>query len=375
MERQRSAARSSSAGAVAAVLLVAVMAVVLAGCGSGPPASPTGAGTITSAARRSGTANVAFAGSLLRLDNQVLGPAFTAATGYGYQGRGAGSDALAQEVRAGEITPGVFESIGSAPIKALPAALTDWYVPLASSPLVIAYDPHAPDAAVFRAASSGRPAALRRMFEAMAAPGFRLGRTDPATDPQGQALVMMVELAQRQLGLPAAIVDGVLGPGARHGGGRSSQIFAETALDAALAAGEVDAASAFLSQAVQLHLPYVALPATFDFGDPADASQYATASVTVPGPTPGTTTTVHGAPLVVDATLLRQPTLSPADRAADAAFLAYLLSPAGRRATAAAGYHLLVPSLVGPRAQVPKVVLHAIVAAGGSIGSQGSPSP
>jgi molybdate/tungstate transport system substrate-binding protein len=355
--RWRAAARNG----LGVVAVLAAVALGAAACGSGAEQTVSGS---AAASRRAGTAQVAFAGSLLRLDDQVLGPAFTRATGYGYQGRGAGSDALSQEIRSKEISPGVFESIGPAPILALPRALTDWYVPLASSPLVVAYDPHGPEAAVFRAAASGRPAALRAMFEAMARPGFRLGRTDPATDPQGQAFVMMVELAQRQLGLPSPIVDQILGPGARHGGGTTSQIFAETALDAALQAGEVEAASAFLSQAVQLHLAYVPLPATIDFGDPADAAGYATASIVVPGSTPGSTVTVHGAPLVVDATVLRQPDTTAADAAADAAFVAFLLSPSGRRATEQAGYSLLRPTIVGPTSTVPAVVRRAVAEAG-----------
>jgi molybdate/tungstate transport system substrate-binding protein len=356
--------------------MVAAVAVVAAGlgaaaCGSGASARAAGGSAVTAAPRRPGTADVAFAGSLLALDDQVIGPAFTRATGYAYEGRGEGSFALAQEIRSGEITPNVFESIGSAPIAELPTSATDWYVPVASSPLVVAYDPHGPHAAVFAAARSDRPAALRAMFETMAEPGFRLGRTNPATDPQGQAFVMMVELAQRTLGLPSAIVDQILGAGARHGGGTTSQIFAETALDAALESGQLDAASAFLSQAVQQHLAYVPLPASFDFGDPAEAAHYATASVVVPGTTPGSTTTVHGSPLVVDVTVVHEPGQSSADAAAAAHFIAYLLSPAGRRQTIAGGYALVRPRIVGPTSSVPELVRRAVAAVTGTTTAAG----
>ena len=40
------------------------------------------------------------------------------------------------------------------------------------------------------------------------------------------------------------------------------QIFEEAALDSRLQAGQLDAASAYLSQAKQLHLHYIMLPAT-----------------------------------------------------------------------------------------------------------------
>lgn len=377
-DARRSPRRRRPFGSGLVVAALATVTVLATACGNGS-ASSSGAGPgaaspagSAAAAARGGTASVAFAGSLLKLDDSVIGPAFEKATGAGYQGQGAGSVALAQEITSGEITPGVFESVGSAPISRLEPRFTRWYVEDAASPLVIAYNPHAPAAAVFRAARATDPASLRKVFEAMAAPGFLLGRTDPATDPQGQAFVMMVELAQKVLGLPSGIVDQILGPGAATGAGRASQVFSETALDATLQAGQLDAASAFLSQAVQLHLPYVALPDTVNMGEPADAARYATATVTIPGTTPGTTTTVHGAPLVVDLTTIAEPAASPADRAAAAAFVAYVLSPAGRRATAGGGYTLLPERLVGRRSAVPAAVARAVLRAGA--GSAGSPA-
>lgn len=335
-------------------LAVVPLVLLATACGSTPGSRPT----------RGGTAHVALAGSLLQVDDGVVGPAFSAATGYGYVGRGGGSLGLAREIVSGEITPGVFESVGTAPMDILRPRFTTWSVQVASSPLVIAYNPRSAAAAAFRAASAGDPASLRTVFEAMAQPGFRLGRTNPATDPQGQAFVMMVELAQRMLGLPPAIVTRILGPGATSGTSAGSQIFAETSLDATLLAGQLDAASALRSQAVQLHLPYVALPPSIDFGQPSDAALYATASIRVPGRAPGSTSVVRGSPLVVDVTTVHQPSTSAADRNAAGAFVAYLLSPAGRRAYARAGYSLLPEVVHGDESRVPAVVRAAIAASG-----------
>ena len=336
-----------------AVALAGVSLVVCSSVASASTSASTSASAVRrAAAHRAGTADVAFAGSLLAVDDEVVGPGFERATGYGYTGRGGGSIGLAHDISAGEISPGVFESVGAAPIRALEPHFTRWYVRFAASPLVLAYNPHGPDAAVFRAAARGR-GSLAAVFEAMARPGFLLGRTNPATDPQGQAFVMMVELAQRYLHLPAAIVDQILGAGATTGsGGNPSQIFAETALDSHLEAGQLDAASAFLSQAVQLHLAFLRLPAAIDFGDPADARQYASARMVVPSAA-GPTTIVHGAPLVIDVTTLRQPSATQADAAASDAFVAYQLSPAGRRAYAKEGFTLLANTLFGPRSAVP----------------------
>jgi len=303
---------------------------------------------------------VAFAGSLLALDNEVIGPAFERATGYGYTGRGGGSIGLAHEIAAGEIAPDVFESVGASPISVLEPRFTTWSVQLASSPLVIAYNPHSPYASIFHAVASGR-APLSDAFEAMASKGFLLGRTNPATDPQGQAFVMMMELAQSYLHLPAGTLERILGTGIVRGeGGNESQIFSETSLDAHLQAGQLDAASAFLSQAVELHLDYLTLPPAIDLGDPAYASSYAKAHLVVPGTTPGTTTTVHGAPLVIDATTITEPGQSASDRAAAAAFVAYLASAPGRSAFAKEGFSLVPERIMGDSHAVPRAVVQAV---------------
>lgn len=341
--------------------MAVVASLVLAACSTSvaPPPPPARRAAPTVAPTRAGIADVAFAGSLLAVDNEVVGPAFERAEGYRYTGRGGGSIGLAHDIEAGEITPGVFESVGAAPVSILEPTFTRWYVQFAASPLVLAYNPHGPDAAVFQAAAN-RSGSLAKVFEAMAAPGFLLGRTNPATDPQGQAFVMMVELAQRVLHLPSDIVTAILGRGATTGtAGRSSQIFAETALDSRLESGQLDAASAFRSQAVQLHLPYVTLPSSIDFGDPADAAGYASASLVVPS-TSGQPSTVHGSPLVIDITTVREASATAADRAAADAFVAYQLSAAGRQAYAREGFTLVPETVFGARRSVPLVVRRAV---------------
>jgi molybdate/tungstate transport system substrate-binding protein len=293
----------------------------------------------------SGTADVAYAGSLANLSEKVIGPAFTQATGFAYQGRGAGSDALSQEIASGEITPNVFESVGGAPIAALEPKSTSWYVQFAASPLVVAYNPSSKYASELHAISIGkRP--LKDLFALLSKRGFRLGRTDPSLDPQGATFIEMIELAQHVLHLPSGTTHAILGSGAL-GGSTSSEIFDETALEPRLEAGQLDASSAYLSQAVQLHLHYIKLPTSIDFGNPADASAYAKVSLHLPGGI-----VKHGKPLVVDIT-----TIGTTDASAAAAFVAYVLSPAGLAAYKAGGYTLLKPTLFGARTGVPTSVL------------------
>jgi len=69
---------------------------------------------------------VAYAGSLTMVNDQYLGPAFKKATGFGYQSHAGGSFGLANLIKAREIEPSVFESVGNAPIVLLEPAFTTW---------------------------------------------------------------------------------------------------------------------------------------------------------------------------------------------------------------------------------------------------------
>ncbi len=327
------------------MVVLACAGMAAAACGSPANAGSPGAGAPSGAAN--GTANVAYAGSLTNLNEKVVGPAFTKATGTAYLGRGAGSLALSQEIISGEIAPNVFESIGAKPIEALEPKYTNWYVQFAASPIVVTYNPQSQYASQLRAIASGQEP-LSRLFYLMAKPGFQLGRTDPNVDPQGQAFIEMILLARAQYHLPAAIVAQIL-----HGAPSSSNsptIFDETALEPRLQAGQLDAASAFLSQAVQLHLPYIALPPSISLGDPALATHYATVSFKLANGQP-----VQGKPLVVDIT-----TIGKTDRAAADAFIAFVISRKGLALHKQGGYTLLAPTAFGDSAAIPASIRHEL---------------
>src|SRR5579884_2475388 len=55
----------------------------------------------------SGTVNVFYAGSLVNLNENLIGPAFAAGTGYTYQGQSAGSLAIANQIKGKLATPDV----------------------------------------------------------------------------------------------------------------------------------------------------------------------------------------------------------------------------------------------------------------------------
>ncbi|MBS4728198.1 substrate-binding domain-containing protein [Mycobacterium sp. SM1] len=332
--------QSRTAQKAATALAAALAAVGIAGCGQSSPG--TGGGV----PKHEGTASVAYAGSLENLNEKTVGPAFSKATGYSYRGRGAGSSALSQEIKSGEITPGVFESIGAGPIEALEPKFTTWYVQFAASPLVLAYNPASRYASEFRDYAAGKKP-LGGLFQLLATPGFKLGRTDPNVDPQGAAFIEMLMLAQQRYHLPGDIVTKILG--GPPSSSKSTEIFEETALEPRLQAGQLDAASAFLSQAIQLHLNYIPLPGDINLGDPAQAAHYATASFPL-----ANSTVEHGKPLVVDITTIGEP-----DRAA-AAFVAYVLSKDGLALHRAGGYTLLTPTAFGDVGAIPAVVRHEL---------------
>jgi molybdate/tungstate transport system substrate-binding protein len=314
------------------------LALGLAACGNGPaPSGPGGGGGGPE------TASVAYAGSLLYLAEKVLGPGFAAATGDKFSGRGAGSLALSQEIASGEIAPNVFMSIGGKPIEALEPRFTSWYVQFAASPLVVAYSTTGRFAPQLEAIAAGREP-LADLFTLMSMPGFLLGRTDPNVDPQGQAFVEMLQLAKMKYRLAPGSVERILdGPPSAS---TSSEIYDETALEPRLEAGQLDAASAYLSQAVQLHLHYIDLGPALDFADPALASTYAKASFPL-----SSGKVVHGQPLAVDITVIGSSDAQAADR-----FVAFVLSSQGLDDFSHNGYTVLPPTAYGDRSAIPSDV-------------------
>ena len=132
--------------------------------------------------------------------------------------------------------------------------------------MVVAYNPKSKYAPEFKAIADGHKP-LKDLFTLMQTPGFKLGRTDPAIDPQGRDFIYMLELAQQYYHLPADTVTKILGGPA--GSSTSSQIYAESSLDSTLQSGQLDASSAFITQAIELHLDYIPLPPAINLGDAA----------------------------------------------------------------------------------------------------------
>jgi molybdate/tungstate transport system substrate-binding protein len=327
--------RGARLGALAAITC---MGIAAAGCGSSSPrtsasASPSASATASaSATPASGTAQVAYAASLAFLNEKIVGPAFATASGLKYSGTAGPSDGLESEIASKVIAPDAFEAVGGDNITPLFPKFTSWYVQYAATSIVLAYNPKSKYASQLKAFASGKKP-IKDLFTLLQTPGFKLGRTDPNTDPQGRALIYMLELAQLKYHLPANTVTKIVG--SPIASAKSSQIFDEATLESTLQSGQLDASSAYLSQARQLHLSYITLPSAINLGDAADATAYHNASITITG-----NVTKHGSPLTIDITVIN-------NSASGAKFVAYVLSPAGLALHQQGGYTLLKPTLTG----------------------------
>ena len=322
------------------LLVITCIALAAAACSSSSSSSTPAKAKVT------GTVNVAAASSLSYLSEKVISPSFTKAEGYKYTGTYNASGDLESDIASGEISPNVFESVGGDNITPLFPKYTKWYVQYAGTSMVIAYNPNSKYASQFKAFADGSKP-LSGLFTLLETPGLKLGRTDPNIDPQGRDFIYMLELAQSYYHLPSDTVSKILGT-TDFGTATSSQIFAESSLDATLQSGQLDASSAFLTQAIELHLDYIPLPSAINLGSAADAAQYQKASVTITAS--GATSTKHGSPQVIDITLIGKPT------PAGVAFVKYTLSKAGLAQYKQGGFTLLTPTVTGDSSAIPAAI-------------------
>jgi molybdate/tungstate transport system substrate-binding protein len=322
------------------LLVITCVALAAAACSSSSSTSTP------APAKPTGTANVAAASSLSYLSEKEIGPSFTKAEGYKYSGTYNASGDLESDIASGEITPNVFESVGGDNITPLEPKYTKWYVQYAGNSMVVAYNPNSKYASQFKAYADGSKP-LSGLFTLLQTPGLKLGRTDPNIDPQGRDFIYMLELAQMYYHLPSDTVAKILGT-TDYGTATSPQIYAESALDATLQSGQLDASSAFLTQAVELHLDYIPLPSAINLGDVALAAQYAKATVTITSN--GAKTTKSGSPQWIDITIIGKPT------PAGIAFVKYTLSPAGLAIYKAGGFRLATPVVTGDTSAIPAAI-------------------
>jgi molybdate/tungstate transport system substrate-binding protein len=205
------------------------------------------------AARAAETVRVMYAGSLVHVMEQRVGPAFQQATGIAFQGYAGGSNALANQIKGRLRQADVFISASPKVNQGLMGAANGdwvrWYVGFAQSPLQIGYNPRSRFAAELKA---------KRWDQALAEPGTRIGRTDPRLDPKGAFTVQLLAQAQQVYG-DATLSQRVLG-----GAENPAQIFPEEVLVGRLQSGQLDAGFFYSTEVAELGIPAVKLPAPFD---------------------------------------------------------------------------------------------------------------
>jgi molybdate/tungstate transport system substrate-binding protein len=234
---------------------------------------------------------VAYAGSMGSMMDGGIRPAIAKALGAELQGRASGSTGLANLIVAGSIRPDVFISVTPGPMRiVLKAGKAQSAIPIARTEMVIAYSPKSQFAAAL--AKAGAPGA-KLWWQILETPGFRFGRTDPNTDPQGLNIIFMMQLAARYYHQPD-LVEKILGPQINP-----QQIFPEPQVMARLQAGQLDASSAYKTQPAALGLPFLSLPLEINLGSASMEHEYQQASVTLNGKTQ------RPAPLVFYAAVLK----------------------------------------------------------------------
>lgn len=221
--------------------------------------------------------DVAYAGSM---GSMMEGPVKTAVAktlGVEMRGRAQGSDALARLIAGGTISPDVFVPVTPGPMETvLKAGKARHGVPIARTEMVIAYSPKSKFADLF--AVAGKPNAMP-WYEILQQPGFRFGRTNPETDPQGRNIIFTLELAEAYYKVPG-LAQKILGDTIN-----ASQIFAEPTVEARLQSGELDASSAYRIQPGPFGLPFLTLPDEINLGNESMHAAYDKAVLQLNGKT------------------------------------------------------------------------------------------
>lgn len=288
----------------------------------------------------SGTVNVFYAGSLVNLNENLVGPAFGSATGYSYQGKGAGSGAIANQIKGKIATPDVVEFADPAVNKTLMGAANgsyvSWYFTFASSQLVIGFDPKSKVAKEFRQVQKGK----LPFYKALQQKGLKIGRTDPNIDPKGYRAIWMAKLTQKLYKLKnfeSKLFGTVENP---------SQVFPEQTLVARMLTGQVNAGVFYLSEVKDLGIPYITLPARVNLGSTKakDVKLYKTQHFTT-----SAGQTVTGAPIQYTITIPR----TVKNQAGAEAFVRFVLSPRVRAISAAHGLLTIKTTVGGNRSAVP----------------------
>jgi len=294
----------------------------------------------TAARAASGAVNVFYAGSLVNLNENLIGPAFASASGYTYQGKGAGSGAIANQIKGKIATPDVVEfadpAVNLTLMGSANGSYVSWYLTYARSELVIGFDPKSKYAAEFVQVQKHKLV----WYKALQQKGLRFGRTDPNIDPKGYRAIWMANLAQKVyhlMGFEQKLFGDVENP---------DQVFPEQTLVARILTGQVSAGVFYLSEVKDLGIPYITLPHEVNLGSTQAkyVKLYATQHFTT-----AAGQTVIGAP--IEYTISIPSTVK--NEAGAEAFVQFVLSKRVRAISSAHGLLVLKVKASGDASAIP----------------------
>ena len=217
---------------------------------------------------------VMYAGSLVKIFEDLIRPAFQHESEYTYLGEGKGSVHVANLIKDGFRTPDVFVSAGTIPVLMLmnnTPPIAEWLVEFGSAEIVIAYSPTSP---YFDDLEKARKGEIP-WYEVVSQDGFKFGRTDPELDPKGYYGIITAKLANTYYN-NFSIKDEIFGEDRNP-----KQIFPEETLKSALELGQLDAVVAYKHEAISRGLPYVTLPKEISLSDPVYSDFYKQANYTL----------------------------------------------------------------------------------------------
>jgi ABC-type molybdate transport system substrate-binding protein len=282
------------------------------------------------------TVSVLYAGSLATAMENGLGAAFSKATGDAYKGEAQGSLGAARLIHDHLRTPDIFISADPTVNETVLMGdknenLVSWFVTMASSQLVLAYNPKSSFADKFQAAAAN----TIPWYEVLQIPGVRFGRGDPTIDPKGYRTLFLFDLAGKHYHKPE--IPHMLGEPLNP-----AQVFPEIVLLARVETGQFDAGIFYKHEVVAHQLPFVTLPPEINLGDPRFAKLYAEATYKLPSGD-----LVKGAPIIFTITIPKTVT----HPAAAEAFVRFMLS--STKLLEEFGFGTVEHQVGGDRKQIP----------------------
>ena len=200
-----------------------------------------------------------------------------------------------------------------------PAGLGDWYICFATNTIVIAHTDMS---------AGGAQLTADNWFDVLAEPQTKVQAANPYHDPCGYWTELSWKLAD--LHYPATAGGGSIWQKMtdKCGPAKDRRSDSQELLRLVETAGGIDYAFVYRSQAMLHNLPFLALPAQINMGDPAHVDFYRQVSIQLPGKASGQTIDKRGDAIVFAVTMPR--TVKPDREKLALGYIAFMLSDKGQ---------------------------------------------